>query len=75
MDYAGPSVLVSTEAMWEAVLILRNRGVKIRFITEITMENISYCEQNSWMEGVPKARMAFSEFLRIYGNIVKYLLS
>jgi hypothetical protein len=69
MDYAGPSVLVSTEAMWEPVIILRNRGVKIRFITEITMENISYFEQNSWVAAVINARMAFSQFLRIYGNL------
>jgi two-component system, OmpR family, sensor histidine kinase VicK len=45
IDYAGPSALVETKAMWEGVLKLKNIGVKIRFITEITNENISYCKR------------------------------
>jgi two-component system sensor histidine kinase VicK len=45
VDYAGPSALVETKAMWEGVLKLKNIGVKIRFITEVTNENISYCKR------------------------------
>jgi two-component system, OmpR family, sensor histidine kinase VicK len=45
IDYAGPSALVETKAMWEGVVKLRNSGVKVRFITEITKGNIAYCKQ------------------------------
>jgi hypothetical protein len=45
VDYAGPSALVETKGMWEAVVKLANRGVKVRFITEITKRNIAYCKQ------------------------------
>ena len=45
IDYAGPSALVETKVMWEAVVKLKSRDVKIRSITEITRGNISYCKQ------------------------------
>jgi signal transduction histidine kinase len=45
VDYAGPSALVETKAMWEGVVKLKKRGVRIRFITEITKENVAYCKQ------------------------------
>ena len=45
IDYAGPSALVETKAMWEGVIKLKKRGVSIRFITQITKENIAYCKQ------------------------------
>jgi signal transduction histidine kinase len=45
IDYAGPSALVETKAMWEGVIKLKKRGVRIRFITQITKENIAYCKQ------------------------------
>jgi signal transduction histidine kinase len=45
IDYAGPSALVSTKAMWDGVVKLKKRGVRIRFITEITKGNIGYCKQ------------------------------
>jgi two-component system sensor histidine kinase VicK len=31
--------------MWEGVVKLTNRGVRVRFITEITKGNIAYCKQ------------------------------
>jgi two-component system, OmpR family, sensor histidine kinase VicK len=44
-DDSSPSAYVSTKPMWQGLLDLKNRGVKIRFITQITKENISYCKQ------------------------------
>jgi two-component system, OmpR family, sensor histidine kinase VicK len=45
IDYAGPSALVETKAMWDGVVKLTNRGIRIRIITEITKGNIGYCKQ------------------------------
>jgi signal transduction histidine kinase len=45
VDYAGPSALVETKAMWDGVVKLTSRGVRVRFITEITKGNIAYCKQ------------------------------
>ena len=45
IDYAGPSALVETKAMWDGVVKLTNRGIRVRFITEITKGNIGYCKQ------------------------------
>ena len=45
VDYAGPSALVETKAMWEGVVKLTNTGVRVRFITEITKRNIGYCKK------------------------------
>ena len=44
IDSTGPSLFVNTFTANE-FLILKNRGVKIRFITEITKENINYCKE------------------------------
>lgn len=44
-DDSSPSAYVSTRPMWQGLLDLKNRDVKIRFITQITKENISYCKQ------------------------------
>jgi two-component system, OmpR family, sensor histidine kinase VicK len=44
-DYSGPSALVTTESIWSATRDLARRGIRLRFITDITNENISYCKQ------------------------------
>ena len=44
-DRLGPSVIVTIEPIWKKLIYLRDRGVKIRFLTEITKENISYCKE------------------------------
>lgn len=44
IDASCPSAYVATAPVWEQVKQLNQRGVKIRFISEITKENIAYCK-------------------------------
>jgi hypothetical protein len=45
-DVTGPSMLViPNHPVTDACINMKNRGVKIRFITEITKDNIKYCRQ------------------------------
>src|SRR5215207_3241803 len=44
-DYDGPRFLVENERIATKYLELKNRGVKIRQITEITKDNIPYCKK------------------------------
>jgi signal transduction histidine kinase len=46
IDLNGPSMLViPNHPVTTAFIDMKNRGVKIRFITEITKDNIKYCRQ------------------------------
>jgi two-component system, OmpR family, sensor histidine kinase VicK len=45
LDANGPSVMIDVKAIKEARINAKDRGVKYRYITEITKENISYCKQ------------------------------
>jgi two-component system, OmpR family, sensor histidine kinase VicK len=45
VDEKGPSVHVSATPIWNKFIECHNRGVKIRFITEITDNNIPHCKQ------------------------------
>jgi two-component system sensor histidine kinase VicK len=44
VDYTRPSLIVGIMALKEAFLDVKNRGVKLRYVTEINRENISYCK-------------------------------
>src|SRR5689334_6956345 len=44
-DKLGPSVIITTESIWKEVIKLKEREVKIRFLTEITKDNLSYCKE------------------------------
>jgi len=44
-DANGPSVILSNEAIAKAYVDLKKRGIKTRFIAEITKDNIGYCKQ------------------------------
>jgi len=44
-DHTGPSVFLAYQPMWNACIALKQRGVRLRFITEITKDNISYCKE------------------------------
>jgi two-component system, OmpR family, sensor histidine kinase VicK len=45
-DVNGPSMLViPNHPVTDANIDMKNRGVKIRFITEITYDNIQYCKE------------------------------
>jgi signal transduction histidine kinase len=45
LDVNGPSVMIDVKAIKEARINAKDRGVKFRYITDITKENISYCKQ------------------------------
>jgi signal transduction histidine kinase len=46
-DRKLPISALTTEQMWQLTIEMIRRGVKVRCITEITRENISYCKQLS----------------------------
>ena len=45
LDRNAPSVILTTEPIRQAYLDLKRRGIRIRFITEVTRENIEYCRE------------------------------
>ena len=45
IDRACPSSYVLTSPIWNKCIELFKRGVRLRFITEITSDNISYCKE------------------------------
>jgi hypothetical protein len=44
-DVRHPSIIVTTEPVRKAFIDVKNRGVKTRFITEITRDNLHYCKE------------------------------
>ena len=45
MDYTRPSLALEIESIRKSFLDAKARGVKLRYITEITTENFSYCKE------------------------------
>jgi hypothetical protein len=45
LDSTGVSPILKTEPIKKAYFELKNRGVKMRIITEITTANFSYCKE------------------------------
>ena len=45
VDYTRPSLAIDILVLKKAFLAAKKRGVKLRYITEITKDNISYCKQ------------------------------
>jgi two-component system sensor histidine kinase VicK len=45
VDYTRPSLAVDILVLREAFITARSKGVKLRYVTEITSENIRYCKQ------------------------------
>jgi two-component system, OmpR family, sensor histidine kinase VicK len=43
LDHRGLSLLVSDEPSWKVIIGSVNKGKRLRFITNITQENISFC--------------------------------
>lgn len=43
IDCKGLSFLVDDKPLWNVIIELINKGMRSRFITKITQENISYC--------------------------------
>jgi two-component system sensor histidine kinase VicK len=44
-DYSGPPDVVKVEPVWRELLKLGERGIKIRFLTDIRKENIEACKK------------------------------
>jgi two-component system, OmpR family, sensor histidine kinase VicK len=45
VDYSRPSLAIEIALLRDAFLNVKKRGVKLRYVTEITNENISHCRQ------------------------------
>ena len=45
IDASGPSVVMSIESMKKRLMAAHRRGIKIRFLTEMTTDNLPYCKQ------------------------------
>jgi len=45
VDYTRPSLAVDILVLRKAFLAARSKGVKLRYVTEITEDNIQYCKQ------------------------------
>ncbi|MGA8483877.1 MAG: ATP-binding protein [Nitrososphaeraceae archaeon] len=45
VDYTRPSLAVDILVLRKAFLTARTKGVKLRYVTEITLDNINYCKQ------------------------------
>lgn len=43
-DKAGPSALIDNESLWNVIAQLKYKGIKLRLITDITKENVTYCK-------------------------------
>jgi two-component system, OmpR family, sensor histidine kinase VicK len=44
MNYTRPQLAIELEAIRNAFIDAKNRGVQLRYLTEITKDNISYCK-------------------------------
>ena len=45
LDSAGPAIHVQYRPIWDGLIRLKEKGVKIRVVTEIMSENIAYCKK------------------------------
>jgi hypothetical protein len=43
-DSTAPSMIVSIEPIWKAINAHARRGISLRYVTDITGDNISYCK-------------------------------
>ena len=45
VDSAGPVIHVLYEPIWTSLVALKEKGVKIRSVTEVTINNVSHCKK------------------------------
>jgi signal transduction histidine kinase len=45
VDYTRPSLAIDIQVLKEAFLDAKKRGVRLRYVTEITKDNVSYCKR------------------------------
>jgi two-component system, OmpR family, sensor histidine kinase VicK len=65
MDYTRTLLTVGIEPIKKILLDAKNRNVKLRYITKITTENISYC----------KELMKFTELRHLDGSLNNFMVS
>jgi two-component system, OmpR family, sensor histidine kinase VicK len=44
-DYKAPSLIIEVEAYKKLLLDLKAKGIKLRYVTDITKDNIQYCKE------------------------------
>src|SRR6478672_11779665 len=45
VDQTRPSLIIDIDILKQAFVVVKKRGIKLRHITEITKDNLSYCKQ------------------------------
>ncbi|HET7390453.1 MAG TPA: hypothetical protein VFJ51_06485, partial [Nitrososphaeraceae archaeon] len=45
MNYTRPSLAIVLQSINNAFLDARSRGIKMRYLTEITRDNVAYCKE------------------------------
>ena len=45
MNYTRPPLVILIEPIKNAFLDAKSRGIKLRYLTEITKDNIAYCKE------------------------------
>src|SRR5689334_20470481 len=45
VDQTRPSLIIDIDILKQAFVVVKKRGIKLRYITEITKDNLSYCKQ------------------------------
>jgi two-component system sensor histidine kinase VicK len=45
IDQNGVALLMENEKLWNAIKVLKDKGIRVRFITALTEGNISFCRQ------------------------------
>jgi HKD family nuclease len=43
-DYKAPSAIIEVEEYRKLLFELKKRGIKLRYITDITKDNVKYCK-------------------------------
>src|SRR5439155_4973435 len=44
-DYKAPSAIIEVEEYRKLLFELKKRGIKLRYITDITKDNVKYCKE------------------------------
>lgn len=44
LDFVGPSVVATDQRIMKAATEMKDKGIKIRLITDVTGENICFCK-------------------------------
>ena len=45
MNYTRPQLAIEIDSIKKAFIYAKNRGVRLRYLTDIAAENISYCKE------------------------------